>query len=116
MPFLSSIGPWGLIIIAGLLEVAWALGFKYVGEDAPWWLQLGVFIALVGSFSLLIMALKTLPAGTAYAVWTGIGAVGVATLGIVFFREPFTFARVFCIGLIVAGIIGLRLTAGGAEG
>lgn len=109
----TAIGPWGLVIIAGILEIVWALGFKYVGEDAPFWQHAGVFVALIASFSLLIEALKVLPAGTAYAVWTGIGAVGVATIGIAFFKEPAALARIACIGLIVAGIIGLKLTSSG---
>lgn len=110
-----NLGPWMLVFIAGLLEIAWALGFKYVGDDAPWFLQLAVYAALVASFFLLIAALKALPAGTAHAVWTGIGATGVAVLGMVFFREPATLVRVGFIALIVIGVIGLRLSGGEAK-
>jgi len=106
-----ALSPWALIVIAGLLEIVWALGFKYVGDHAPFWQQAIVFSALILSFVLLIKALEILPAGTAYAVWTGIGAVGVATIGIIFFKEPATSARIICIGLIVAGIVGLKLTS-----
>ena len=105
-----TLGPWMLVLIAGILEIVWALGFKYVGRDAPLWQHLIIFTALIASFALLIEALKVLPAGTAYAVWTGIGAVGVAAIGIAVFKEPATLARIACIGLIVAGIIGLKLS------
>ncbi len=107
----SSFGPWFLVLIAGVLEIIWALGFKYVADDAPIWQHAIVYAALITSFVLLIEALKILPAGTAYAVWTGIGAVGVAILGIIFFKEPATLTRIGCIGLIVAGIIGLKMTS-----
>ena len=102
------IGPWGLLVIAGALEIVWALGFKYLwGRGLPWKaLCIG---ALVLSMVLLIRALQALPAGTAYAVWTGIGAVGVAVLGILFFKEPATWPRIFFIALILAGIVGLKL-------
>lgn len=106
-----SLGPWALLVIAGLLEIVWALGFKYVGEKSPFIIP--VYVALIASFWLLIDALKQLPAGTAYAVWTGIGAVGVATIGMIFFREPATLVRIACIGFIVAGILGLKLTSDG---
>jgi len=102
--------PWTLIVIAGFLEIVWALGFKYVPEDAPWFAQAVVYIALIASFILLSDAMKQLPAGTAYAVWTGIGATGVAILGMLFFREPVTLLRCAFIALIVVGIIGLRFS------
>ena len=101
---------WDLLLVAGLLEIVWALGFKYVKGDAPFALQAGVFAALVLSFMLLVAALRELPAGTAYAVWTGIGASGVAIIGMVAFGEPATLPRIVYIGLIVAGIIGLRIS------
>jgi quaternary ammonium compound-resistance protein SugE len=108
---MSAVGPWTLVVLAGILEIVWALGFKYVRDDAPVLLRAGVFAALVASFVLLVAALRQLPAGTAYAVWTGIGASGVALIGMVAFGEPATAARVLFIGLIVAGIIGLRLAS-----
>jgi quaternary ammonium compound-resistance protein SugE len=111
MSSLAGINPWILVGVAGALEIVWALGLKYAGKGAPAWMQVGVYAALVASFALLIEALKHLPAGTAYAVWTGIGATGVAVLGMAVFGEPATLARIGFIALIVAGIIGLRLTA-----
>jgi quaternary ammonium compound-resistance protein SugE len=107
---LGGIGPWTLLVIAGVLEIVWALGFKYVTDTAPAWQRAATFAALVLSFMLLVAALRQLPAGTAYAVWTGIGASGVAILGMVMFGEPATLGRIFFLSLIVAGIIGLRLT------
>jgi len=100
---------WSILFIAGLLEVSWAIGLKYTEgftRLVPSVLTLG---AMTGSILLLGLALKSLPIGTAYAVWTGIGAVGTATLGIVLFGEPATVFRLASIGLIVAGIVGLKL-------
>jgi quaternary ammonium compound-resistance protein SugE len=100
---------WGLLVIAGLMEIGWAIGLKYTEgftRLVPSVLTVG---AMIVSIALLGLALKTLPIGTAYAVWTGIGAVGTATLGIVLFGDPATAARLSCIGLIVAGIIGLKI-------
>ncbi|MEO8935467.1 MAG: quaternary ammonium compound efflux SMR transporter SugE [Burkholderiaceae bacterium] len=108
--------PWLLLFIAGLLEVGWAIGLKYTeGFTRPLATALTV-TAMIASVALLGWALRTLPVGTAYAVWTGIGAVGTALLGMWLFGEPRTLARLSCIGLIVAGIIGLKLSAGAAEG
>jgi quaternary ammonium compound-resistance protein SugE len=100
---------WGLLVIAGLMEIGWAIGLKYTEgftKLVPSVLTVG---AMIVSIALLGLALKTLPIGTAYAVWTGIGAVGTAALGIVLFGDPATAARLSCIGLIVAGIIGLKI-------
>lgn len=100
---------WSILFIAGLLEVSWAIGLKYTEgftKLVPSVLTLG---AMAGSIILLGLALKTLPIGTAYAVWTGIGAVGTATLGIILFGEPATAFRLASIALIVAGIAGLKL-------
>ena len=91
-------------------EIVWALGFKYVPEGAPGIAHVAVYAALVASFVLLIAAMRQLPAGTAYAVWTGIGATGVAVLGMLLFKEPITLARCAFIALIVVGIVGLRLS------
>lgn len=102
--------PWLLLLTAGLLEVAWAIGLKYThGFTRPlptFW----TLLTMAGSFYCLAASLKTLPVGTAYAVWTGIGAVGVAVLGIVLFNEPRSWPRLACIALIVAGIAGLKAT------
>jgi quaternary ammonium compound-resistance protein SugE len=108
----SALGPWTLLVLGGILEMVWAIGFKYVGRDAPFWQQGGVVLALIGSMSFLFLAMKHLPAGTAYAVWTGIGALGVATVGILVFKEPATLARIFFLTLILLGIVGLKATSG----
>ena len=100
---------WGILFVAGLFEVAWAIGLKYTegfSRLAPSALTVA---AMLLSVVLLGVALKTLPVGTAYAVWTGIGAVGTAALGIYLFGEPASAARLASIGLIVAGIVGLKL-------
>lgn len=107
---LAAVGPWTLLVLAGFLEIVWALGFKYVRDDAPVALHVLVFAALVVSFVLLVAALRRLPAGTAYAVWTGIGASGVAVLGMLFFREPVTVPRIVFLAFIVIGIVGLRIS------
>lgn len=105
---------WLLLLAAGLLEVVWAIGLKYTeGFSRPLPSVITV-AAMIASFWLLALALKTIPVGTGYAVWTGIGAVGTAILGIVLFSEPATAARLACIALIVAGILGLKLVSGGA--
>ncbi|HEY0008311.1 MAG TPA: quaternary ammonium compound efflux SMR transporter SugE [Tepidisphaeraceae bacterium] len=103
--------PWLLLTLAGLLEIGWAIGLKYThGFTRP--LPTALTIAcMILSFALLGSALKTLPVGTAYAVWTGIGTVGTAILGIAFFGEPANALRLLCIGLIVLGIIGLKVGA-----
>jgi quaternary ammonium compound-resistance protein SugE len=100
---------WLLLLLAGFTEVAWAIGLKYSQGltrplPAAWTL-----VNMVLSFLFLAQALKTLPLGTAYAIWTGIGAVGTALLGIVLFGEPRGWPRLACMGLVVSGIVGLRL-------
>lgn len=102
---------WWLLFLAGLFEVAWAIGLKYtVGFTRPLPTVL-TLMAMAVSFWLLATAMKTLPVGTAYAVWTGIGAVGTVILGIVLFNEPATIIRLLCIVMIVAGILGLKFFA-----
>src|ERR1700754_2754879 len=106
---MSSSESWSVLLVAGLLEVAWAIGLKYTeGFTSPVPSVL-TLAAMAGSVLLLGLALKTLPIGTAYAVWTGIGAVGTATLGIILIGEPATAMRLASIGLIVSGIVGLKL-------
>jgi quaternary ammonium compound-resistance protein SugE len=100
---------WTVLFIAGLLEVGWAIGLKYTEGFARLVPSALTLASMAGSVILLGVALKTLPIGTAYAVWTGIGAVGTALLGIVLFGEPASALRLACIGLIVAGIGGLKL-------
>jgi len=100
---------WILLFLAGLFEVAWAIGLKYTeGFTRPISSAL-TLAAMVASVVLLGIAMKSLPVGTAYAVWVGVGAVGTAILGIVLFAEPATTGRLLSLGLIVAGIIGLKL-------
>jgi quaternary ammonium compound-resistance protein SugE len=100
---------WLLLIVAGVFEVAWAIGLKYTEGFSRFVPSVATLVAMVASVVLLAIAMRTLPVGTAYAVWTGIGAVGTVILGIVLFDEPATVARLACIGLIVAGIAGLKL-------
>ena len=102
---------WLWLVIAGLFEVGWAIGLKYTQgftRLVPTLLTLG---SMVVSLGLLGLALKSLPVGTAYAVWTGIGTIGTAALGIALLGEPASLMRLACIGLIVAGIVGLKLAA-----
>jgi quaternary ammonium compound-resistance protein SugE len=100
---------WFLLLAAGLMEVGWAIGLKYTEGFTRLMPSVLTLTAMAISMALLGLALKTLPIGTAYAVWTGIGAVGTAILGIVLFGDPATMARLACIGLIIAGIAGLKL-------
>ncbi|TSC21648.1 quaternary ammonium compound efflux SMR transporter SugE [Corallococcus sp. Z5C101001] len=103
---------WILLILAGLLEVAWTLGLKYTqGFTRPLASVLTV-AAIVASMGLLSLAVKQLPIGTAYAVWVGIGAFGAAVLGMVLFHEPATPARLFFLGLLLVAIVGLKVTGG----
>ncbi|MYZ51615.1 quaternary ammonium compound efflux SMR transporter SugE [Malikia spinosa] len=102
---------WLVLFVAGLLEVAWAIGLKYTEGFTRFWPTAGTVAAMVASIGLLGLAMRTLPVGTAYAVWTGIGAVGTVLFGIILFGEPATVARLVCVGLILAGIVGLKLTA-----
>jgi quaternary ammonium compound-resistance protein SugE len=103
---------WTYLVFAGLFEIGWAIGLKYTdGFTRPIPTMLTV-ASMVVSVLLLGLALKTLPVGTGYAVWTGIGTVGTAILGIYLLGEPATAMRLACIGLIVAGILGLKLAAG----
>ena len=102
---------WIYLAIAGLLEVAWAIGLKYTEGFTRLVPSALTITAMVGSVVLLGIALRDLPVGTGYAVWTGIGTVGTAILGIFLFQEPATAIRLASIGLIVAGIAGLKLVA-----
>jgi quaternary ammonium compound-resistance protein SugE len=108
------LNPWTALVAAGLLEVAWASGFKFAFKSNH--LITGVTIlAMVASFWLLGRAMQTLPLGTAYAVWTGIGAVGAALVGMVFLKEPATAIRILSVAAIVGGIVGLKLSSGPAQ-
>lgn len=101
--------PWILLVLAGLLEVGWAIGLKYTEGFTRLWPSAGTIAAMGISLVLLGTAMKSLPVGTAYAVWVGIGAVGTVILGIVLFEEPLNALRVGSVALIVAGLIGLKL-------
>ena len=102
---------WAILFVAGLMEVGWAIGLKYTEGFTKLVPSVLTLACMLASIVLLGLAVKTLPIGTAYAVWTGIGAVGTAILGIILFGDPATALRLACIGLIVAGIIGLKLVA-----
>ena len=100
---------WLLLILAGLLEIGWAIGLKYTDGFTRTWTSIGTVAAMILSMVLLGIAMKALPVGTAYAVWVGIGAVGTVILGIVLFGEPADALRLISVGLIIAGIVGLKL-------
>ena len=102
---------WALLILAGLFEIGWAIGLKYTDGFTRLVPTLLTAASMVVSVGLLGLALKTLPVGTGYAVWTGVGTVGTALLGIWLLGEPATAQRIACIGLIVAGIAGLKFAA-----
>ncbi|MDR6936231.1 MULTISPECIES: quaternary ammonium compound efflux SMR transporter SugE [unclassified Luteibacter] len=102
---------WIVLVVAGLFEIGWAIGLKYTEGFTRLVPSVLTGAAMVVSIVLLALAAKKLPLGTAYAVWTGIGAVGAVTLGIVLFGESAQPLRLLCVGLIVAGIVGLKLTA-----
>ena len=101
---------WFILTLAGCFEIAWAIGLKYTEGFTRPWPTAATIVAMIVSVGLLGVAMRDLPVGTAYAVWTGIGAAGTVILGIVLFNEPATPMRLLCAGLIVAGIIGLKLT------
>lgn len=105
--------PWVWLIVAGLLEIAWAVGLKYADGFTRLWPSVVTVLLMLASFWCLAQAIKGLPLGTSYAIWTGIGAVGTAIAGIVLFKEPATALRLACMVLIVAGIVGLKLATKG---
>lgn len=102
---------WGLLFIAGLFEIGWAIGLKYTHGFTRLWPSVGTALSMLVSVVLLGLAMRDQPVDTAYAVWTGIGAVGTMILGIALFNDPANAARLVCVGLIVAGILGLKLTS-----
>ena len=109
MPTLSPAAAWIVLLFAGLCEIVWAIGLKYTEGFSRLIPSAWTLAAMAASVVLLAWSLKPLPVGTAYAVWTGIGAVGTAVLGMLLFGESREVARLVCIGLIVAGILGLKL-------
>jgi len=103
--------PWVILVMAGLLEIGWAAGLKLSDGLTRPWPTAATIAAMVASMWLLAIAVRSLPVGTAYAVWTGIGTVGTALVGIAVLGEPATLVRLACIGLIVAGIAGLKIVS-----
>ena len=101
---------WLILVVAGLFEIGWAIGLKYTEGFTRLWPTVGTTLSMIISVGLLGIAMKSLPVGTAYAVWVGVGAVGTALLGIVLFDEPVNMARLVSLALILAGIIGLKLS------
>ncbi|KTG09434.1 hypothetical protein AUR64_16790 [Haloprofundus marisrubri] len=104
---------WLLLLVAAVFEMVWALGLKHTDGFTDFWPSVGTLAAMAVSVYLLSMAVEDLPIGTAYAVWTGIGAAGTAIAGIYLFDEPFTAARIGFVGLIVLGVVGLQATGAG---
>ncbi|MGV3538793.1 MAG: DMT family transporter [Rufibacter sp.] len=102
---------WLYLIAAGICEIGWAIGLKYTQGFTKLGISVATVVVMILSFVLLAQAMKTLPLGTAYASWTGIGAVGTAILGIVLFNEPKDLVRLACIGLIIIGVLGLKFLA-----
>ncbi|MFC4528091.1 quaternary ammonium compound efflux SMR transporter SugE [Dyella halodurans] len=104
--------PWIYLALAGLFEVAWAIGLKYTEGFTRLWPSVATVAAIIVSIVLLAMAVKTLPIGTAYAIWTGMGAVGAVMLGMLLFGDPASPLRLACVGLVLLGMVGLKVTSG----
>ena len=102
---------WLILIVAGILEIGWAVGLKYTEGFTRLWPSVATISSMIASMGLLGLAVRTLPLGTAYAVWTGIGTLGTAVLGVLLFREPATALRLASILLIVAGIVGVKVSS-----
>lgn len=100
---------WFYLLVAGILEVVWAVGMKYSEGWTKLYPSIFTIVSMIIGFYFLSLSVKTLPLGTAYAVWTGIGTIGTVIFGIIFFKEPFDLIKAICILLIVAGIVGLKL-------
>ena len=109
---MSDTAAWALLFVAGVFEMVWAVGLEYADGFSNLVPSVVTVVALIASMLLLARAVQTLPVGTAYAVWTGIGAVGTAAFGIYAFDEPSDPVRLVCIGLVVVGIVGLQVTSG----
>ena len=103
--------PWFVLVLAGLFEIGWAIGLKYTDGFTKLWPTVGTAASMIVSLGLLGIAMKSLPVGTAYAVWVGVGAVGTAILGVVLLGEPANAGRMLSLALIVAGIVGLKLAS-----
>jgi quaternary ammonium compound-resistance protein SugE len=105
----NALTGWFALLLAGLLEIGWALGLKYSDGLTRFWPSLAMLVAIALSFALLAVALRSIPFGTAYALWTGIGAAGTVIVGMTAFGEPADLFRVTCLVLIIAGMVGLKL-------
>jgi quaternary ammonium compound-resistance protein SugE len=105
------ISPWFSLAIAGAFEIAWAVGLKFTDGFSKFWPSAFTLVAMAISLYFLAQAIKTIPLGTGYAIWTGIGAAGIAIIGMVLFAESTQPGRLICIGLIISGIVGLKLTS-----
>jgi quaternary ammonium compound-resistance protein SugE len=101
--------PWIVLLVAAMFEVGWAIGLKYTNGFTRFWPSLSTVLMMAVSLYLLALAARVLPIGTAYAVWTGIGAVGTAALGMILFNEPATVGRIACMLMVVGGIAGLKV-------
>jgi quaternary ammonium compound-resistance protein SugE len=108
----NALTGWFALLLAGLLEIGWALGLKYSDGLTRFWPSLAMLVAIALSFALLAVALRSIPFGTAYALWTGIGAAGTVIVGMTAFGEPADLFRVTCLALIIAGMVGLKLATG----
>jgi len=104
---------WAILIAAGLFEVGWAIGLKYTEGFTQLWPTIGTILAIIISLWLLGIAMQSLPVGTAYSIWVGVGVIGTVTLGVVLFGEPVNAARLISVAFIITGIIGLKLTTPG---
>lgn len=102
---------WVWLVLAGVFEIGWAVGLKYTQGFTRFWPSVLTLLAIAASMTLLALAVRTIPIGTGYAIWTGIGVIGTAVLGMVLFAEPVTAWRVMCLLLIVSGVVGLKLTS-----
>lgn len=102
---------WVWLALAGVFEIGWAVGLKYTQGFTRFWPSVLTLLAIAASMTLLALAVRTIPIGTGYAIWTGIGVIGTAVLGMVLFAEPVTAWRVLCLLMIVCGIVGLKLTS-----
>ena len=102
---------WVFLFVAGLLEIGWAIGLKHTHGFTRFWPSVATIGAMAASFALLAQALKSIPVGTGYAIWTGIGAVGTVVVGMLFLGEPKDAARIVCLSMIVAGILGLKVAS-----
>jgi len=113
---LGCVMAWGYLLVAAVFEIGWAIGLKYSQGFTKLWPSVFTIVGMLVSFGFLAQAVRTIPVGTGYAIWTGIGAAGTAILGIALFGESASWPRLACLALIVAGVVGLKLASGDAAG